>query len=120
MADDTRQTNPSRREDLSREALTVDPEQRAFTGTQWQALEAQSPKPLENANMMSGGTENTAGGKEPEVSIANAVSMIKLDEFGEIHKKPCNRQAFMTGIGAGFALGALRSILGGESIVQES
>lgn len=72
--------------------------------------------PPENANMLAGGTENTAGGKVPEVNLSNAVSMIKMNEFTELHKKPCNRQSFLTGIGAGFAAGALRSILGGECV----
>ena len=39
MADDTR--NSAIKEDLSREALTVDPSQKAFSGAQWQETQAQ-------------------------------------------------------------------------------
>jgi cytochrome c oxidase assembly protein subunit 20 len=110
MADDTRQP----KEDLSREALTVHPEDRPFAGTQWQDGKAQPYTPPENANMLAGGTQHTAGGKAPEVSIGNAFqSGIKLSDFTDLPKRPCVRDALMTGIGGGFALGGFRAIFGG-------
>ncbi|TKA67883.1 hypothetical protein B0A55_09706 [Friedmanniomyces simplex] len=110
MADDTRQSP----EDLSREALTVHPENKPFTGTAWQngKIVPYTPPP-QNANMMAGGTEHTAGGKAPEVNLANAFqSGLKLSDFTDLPKRPCVRDALLTGIGSGFALGGFRAIFG--------
>ena len=110
MADDTRQ-----QEDLSKEALNLHPENKPFTGAQWQSAKEQTFKPPENANMLPGGTDHTAGGKTPEYSISNAFEgKLKWSDFMDLPKRPCVRDSFMTGIGAGFALGGVRTIFGGE------
>lgn len=115
MADDTRKDESSPpKEDLSREALTVNPQQRAFAGKQWQDPQTQKHRPQEQVNMIPGGTMNTAGGKIPEVTLGNALSSIRPEEFTEIHKKPCVRTALLTGMGVGFGLGGVRAMLGGE------
>lgn len=116
MADDTRQQSATQNEDLSKAALNVDPANRPFTGTQWQGGKSQPYRPPENANMMAGGTAHTAGGKTPEVSVGNAFEGgIKWNDFTELPKRPCVRDALMTGIGGGFALGGVRAIFGGTS-----
>ncbi|KAL9130914.1 MAG: hypothetical protein Q9217_001017 [Psora testacea] len=66
----------------------------------------------QNANVLTGGSSNTAGGKAKEASIIDALKSIHLADFKEVHKKPCVRDALMTGIGAGFGIGGVRSILG--------
>lgn len=67
--------------------------------------------------MMAGGTEHTAGGKTPEVSLSNAFDGgLKLSDFTELPKRPCVRDALMTGIGSGFAFGGIRAIFGGMSM----
>lgn len=110
MADDTRQ-----REDLSKEALTVHPEHKPFTGAQWEGAKSKTYTQPENANMLAGGTENTAGGKLPEVSISNAFDgRLKTSDFTELPKKPCVRDSFLTGIGGGFAIGGIRATIGGK------
>lgn len=117
MADDTRQQSQSPTttpEDLSREALNVNPENKAFTGTQWQGGKQIPYKPPENANLMAGGTQHTAGGQEPEVTIMNALKVGQ--PITELHKRPCVRDALLTGIGAGFAMGGGRLIFGGERV----
>lgn len=111
MADDTR--NSAIKEDLSREALTVDPAQKAFSGAQWQDTQAQGYQPPQNANMMPGGTENTAGGQTKDIGLGDAIESIKMEDFTVIHKKPCVRDALMTGIGSGFGIGGVRALLGG-------
>ena len=67
-----------------------------------------------NANALPGGGQNTAGSKNQEASLLDAAKTIRLSEFKEIHKKPCVRDALMTGIGVGFGIGGVRSILGGK------
>ena len=74
---------------------------------------AENPMAPENANALPGGGWNTAGGKNKEASIIDAAKTVHLADFKEVHKKPCVRDALMTGIGAGFGIGGLRSILGG-------
>lgn len=117
MADDTRQASAKQNEDLSKEALNVQPENKPFTGTQWQGGKQLPYRPPENANMMAGGTEHTAGGKTPEVSLSNAFDGgLKWSDFTELPKRPCVRDALMTGIGSGFAFGGVRAIFGGTSM----
>lgn len=67
----------------------------------------------ENANLLPGGTSNTAGGKVKEATIMDGLRSIRLSDLKEVHKKPCVREALMTGIGAGFGIGGVRAILGG-------
>lgn len=111
MADDTRQSNTSPKEDLSKEALTVHPENKPFAGSQWQTdPKAQPVKPPENANMMSGGTQHTAGGKEPEFNLSNVITTGR--PITEIHKAPCVRDSLLQGIGAGSVIGATRALFG--------
>ncbi|KAK5716652.1 hypothetical protein LTR15_009544 [Elasticomyces elasticus] len=114
MADDTRLPNPPQTpEDLSRAALTVSPENKPFTGTQWQNGKAVGPYVApESANMLQGGTEHTAGGKAPEVTLANAVKDLGWKDFTELPKRPCVRDALLTGIGSGFAFGGVKTIFG--------
>lgn len=116
MADDTRQL----REDLSREALNVSPENKPFSGAQWQDGKAQPYAPPANANMMPGGTAHTAGGEKLEdgkVTLGTAFDSIKWEEFKGIHKKPCVRDSFLTGIGSGAGIGGLRFLFGGMCII---
>lgn len=56
---------------------------------------------------------NTAGGKVWEPSILEAAKTIKPGDFRELHKKPCARESFLVGIGAGFGVGGLRAVMGG-------
>ncbi|KAK4997329.1 hypothetical protein LTR66_003231 [Elasticomyces elasticus] len=86
-------------------------EDKAFEGQQW-AGAAPTYKPPENANVLPGGTNNTAGGKVQDVGFIDVVKGIKLEEFKEVHKKPCVRDALMVGIGTGFAAGGIRAIFG--------
>lgn len=74
-----------------------------------------STAPPENANELPGGNANTAGGQVRSAGVLDALKTIKVDEFKEIHKKPCVRDAFLPGIGAGFAVGGIRAIMGGMS-----
>nr|POE90380.1 hypothetical protein CFP56_71105 [Quercus suber] len=106
MADDTRQSveHPSTPPDLSKESLNVHPEHKPFSGSQWKSAEAAPYKPPENANMLAGGTQHTAGGQMPEVSITNAFDGgLKWSDFTNLPKKPCVRDSLLLGIGAGFA-----------------
>lgn len=115
MADDTRQSPqaPPVREDLSKEALTVDPNRKAFSGDQWKDAKSKF-RTGAAANVLAGGTQNTAGGKIPEVSIAAAFDGgLKLSDFTELPKRPCVRDSFLTGLGSGFALGGVRFIFRG-------
>ena len=90
MADDTRQSQSSRT-----------PSEGAIP-----------PRPREPANIMPGGTANTAGGTSVDFTIGDAVKSIKLEDFKTIHQKPCARDGLLTGIGSGFAVGGIAVVLG--------
>jgi hypothetical protein len=53
-------------------------------------------------------------------NAVEAAKLIKLEEFKEVHKKPCVRDALLTGIVGGFGVGGIRAILGGWCIVISS
>lgn len=67
--------------------------------------------PNANALPQSSGL-NTAGGKAKEAGVFDALRSIKSSEFKEVHKKPCVRDALLTGIGGGFGIGCVRAIWG--------
>ncbi|KAF2234741.1 hypothetical protein EV356DRAFT_514879 [Viridothelium virens] len=66
----------------------------------------------QSANVMPGGTQNTAGGQVKPVSAVDAAKTIKLEDFREIHKKPCVRDTFLTSIPSSLAIGAVWAVLG--------
>ena len=80
---------------------------------------SQKPEPYaasgpENANSLPGGRVNTAGGKVKEASFIDGLKSIRLSDLKEVHTKPCVRESLLTGIGAGFGIGGIRAILGGQ------
>ncbi|KAL8771733.1 MAG: hypothetical protein Q9209_002924 [Squamulea sp. 1 TL-2023] len=70
------------------------------------------PATLENKDSLPGANPNSFAGKRTEPGIVDALKTIKLEDFKEVHKKPCTREGFLTGIGAAFATGGVRVILG--------
>ena len=61
---------------------------------------------------------NTAGGKPKEPGVFDALKSIRVGEFKEGHKKPCVRDALLTGIGGGFGIGSVRAIWGGKWLID--
>ena len=87
-------------------------------------LSTNNVAPPENGNALPGADLNTAGGRVKDVNVTDALKAIKLEDFRELHKKPCVRDALLPGIGAGFAVGGMRAIMGsmsaGRSILEVS
>ncbi len=108
MADDTRQSSPA----PPTESKENDDGTRPYQGKVYEIFPPAPPTPPENANMMPGGTANTAGGRLPEPTTVDALKLIRLEEYKEFHKKPCVRDAMLTGIGGGFAVGGTTAIFG--------
>ena len=75
----------------------------------------QDRTPPDNENAMLGGSVNTAGGKARDANLLDAVQTIKLKDFREVHKKPCVRDALLSGIALGFGAGGIRAIIGGKT-----
>lgn len=95
MADDTRKVTANT--------------DKAFSGDQWEDAQP-AYKPPENANLMAGGTEHTAGGKQVDVGVVDAAKTITKEDWTKFHKKPCVKDSFLTGIGTGAAVGGVRAI----------
>lgn len=68
------------------------------------------PATKDNLNSLPGAN---AHGPPASAGLIDALKSIKLEDFKEVHKKPCTREGFLTGIGAGFGIGGIRAILGG-------
>ncbi|GAM83278.1 hypothetical protein ANO11243_012640 [Dothideomycetidae sp. 11243] len=82
-----------------------------FEGDQWKDATA-TKRPEGPANIMPGGTANTAGGERPDdVAMVKAAKLIKWEDWTTLPSKPCVKDSLMTGIGSGFALGGLRAVL---------
>ncbi|KAL1303351.1 hypothetical protein AAFC00_006748 [Neodothiora populina] len=102
MADDTRQQQQPQQHN-------GDTTDKAFRGDQWTTA-APSYKPPENANLMPGGTEHTAGGKTVDIGLVDAAKSIKREDWTTFHRKPCVKDSYLTGIGAGAAVGSVRAV----------
>ena len=48
-------------------------------------------------------------------TLKDTIQSIKADDFLNVHRIPCARQGFLTGIGAGAVVGMGRYMFGGES-----
>jgi cytochrome c oxidase assembly protein subunit 20 len=108
MAGDTRDGTSLPQTPIAVGTNTIIPDGKAIGGKQ------HAPSFPENANALPGGTVNSAGGRPQHAGVVDAAKTIKLSDFTEIHKKPCVRDAFLSGIFGGFMLGGGRAILGGK------
>lgn len=101
------------REDSSQQSTSAHPaNSSSIQNKKFEKFTAAPP----NANALPGGAINTAGGKVRETTIMDALKTIKLEDFKNVNKKPCARDAQLAGIGAGFGIGGLRAIMGGLSL----
>ena len=71
--------------------------------------------PPENANVLPGGSVNTAGGRAKEATFWDGIKSIKMQDVKDLHKIPCVRDALLVGIGGGFFIGGGRMVSGGRS-----
>ncbi|MCJ1410121.1 hypothetical protein MMC19_004206 [Ptychographa xylographoides] len=68
--------------------------------------------PPENANVLPGGSVNTAGGRAKEATFWDGIKSIKMQDVKDLHKIPCVRDALLVGIGGGFFIGGGRMVSG--------
>ncbi|KAH8592286.1 hypothetical protein B0O99DRAFT_484790, partial [Bisporella sp. PMI_857] len=70
----------------------------------------------ESANALPLGSGlNTAGAHgDKDLSLKDAVKTVRWQDFLQVHMYPCVRESFLTGIGGGFGIGALRAVFGGS------
>ncbi|KID98167.1 Cytochrome oxidase biogenesis protein, Cox20 subunit, partial [Metarhizium majus ARSEF 297] len=72
-------------------------------------------KPIEQPDeSQSLGGDKTTNNARP--TIADAVGMIKTEDFTNVHNTPCARQGFLAGIAAGAGVGGLRFVLKGNAV----
>ncbi|KAL8820498.1 MAG: hypothetical protein Q9223_001298 [Gallowayella weberi] len=103
MAADTRDSRSTK--ESSGSSATVAPAERSFDTFNY-------PATPENRDSLAGANPNVLAGKHTEPGIVDALKSIKLEDFKEVHKKPCTREGFLTGLGAAFATGGVRVIFG--------
>ncbi|KAI5921950.1 hypothetical protein F4810DRAFT_309255 [Camillea tinctor] len=75
-----------------------------------------SPKPADDAKPHGDNGEAQGGQQQPgphtRPTFTEGIQSIKSDDFLAVHKMPCAREGFLTGIGAGAVIGAGRFVLG--------
>ncbi len=106
MAADTREHATSEPPESSKSTTSLS------KGTAHEPYAVPVAPPSANA-LPEGAGLNTAGGRTKEAGYFDALRSIQLSDFQEVHKKPCARDALLTGIGGGFGIGGVRAILGG-------
>ncbi|KAL3482394.1 hypothetical protein BJX99DRAFT_216969 [Aspergillus californicus] len=110
MADDTREpTTPTSTLEDGTE-LPPQPQRKhepsqSQAGKLWDAF----GNPEEPVNML----PNATGKKATSPSVTDAIKSFSPFNNGSFYKAPCARDSLMLGIGAGFAVGGVRGVLGG-------
>lgn len=73
--------------------------------------------PPANANALPDGSgQNTAGGREKNLGLTDAIKTVRIEDFKQVHMYPCVRESLLTGIAGGFGMGGIRALWGGTSI----
>lgn len=111
MARDTREPSPpattspaSGQSDLS-----------GASGSAQKKYETFDTRPVSANALPAGSGLNTAGSKiNNDYTLVDAIKTVRLEDFKQVHMYPCVRESLLTGIGAGFGVGGLRAIFGGE------
>lgn len=120
MAEDTREGKTTVQHPIAPSSSGTDsPKQVPYQGKVYEVFNA-PPTPPESANVLPGGSANTAGGRPKEAGVVDALKSIKPEDFFEVHKKPCVRESLLTGIGSAFAVGSVRAVLGGTMLMLAS
>ena len=110
MAADTRDDTSPQGQSVPHEG---DSAQVPYQGKLYEVFDDPPATRPESANVLPGGAANTAGGRQKEAHLMDALRMMKFTDFTEVHKKPCVRESLLTGILSAFGVGGLRAILGG-------
>lgn len=76
--------------------------------------------PEEPVNALAKASYKPPGKNPADVSYSEIVGNLSVSEMSSFYKKPCARDALMTGIGAGFGIGGVRGVFGGWSLKPES
>ncbi|ODM19062.1 hypothetical protein SI65_05679 [Aspergillus cristatus] len=113
MAEDTRESTPPVTE-ATQTNTTQEPPQRkpkyeapkSQVGKLWDAF----GNPEDQANVLPGAVSNS---KKEDATITEAMKSLSAKDLTTFYKMPCARDALMLGIGAAFAVGGIRAILGG-------
>ncbi|CAK7214022.1 hypothetical protein SCUCBS95973_002001 [Sporothrix curviconia] len=88
---------------------------RAPTSEELQAARQAPQAPPQTTPDQSSSSSSSAPTKpshQQRASVSDAVKSIKASDFLTVYQVPCARQGFLTGIGGGAVVGALRYILG--------
>jgi cytochrome c oxidase assembly protein subunit 20 len=115
MAADTREPETSPTDSLSHDSLQPRKKPKydtpkSQTAKLWEAF----GNPEEPINLLPGANYNSAGGKPKEATLTDAFKTLSLSDLTTFYKTPCARDSLLVGMGAGFGIGGVRGILGGN------
>lgn len=80
-------------------------------GKLWEAF----GNPEDPINVHPGASYNPTHQKPKDITVSESLKSISLEDFSTFHKKPCARDSLLVGLGAGFGIGGVRGIVGGEN-----
>lgn len=81
------------------------------TGKLWDAF----GNPQDPANALAQSSYKPQGKNPKDASYSEIIGEVSVAEISKVHKRPCGREALMSGIVAGFGIGGLRAVLKGTS-----
>lgn len=70
--------------------------------------------PEEPANALAKASYKPPGKNPADVSYSEVVGNVSMSEMSTFHRAPCARESLLTGIGAGFGIGGVRGVFGGQ------
>lgn len=111
MAGDTRESSSPD----PHSPVSAKPESPGVSRTTQKNYELFDSPPVSANALPPGSGLNTAGSKlNANPTLVDAIKTVRLEDFKQVHMYPCVRESLLTGIGAGFGIGGLRGIFGGE------
>jgi cytochrome c oxidase assembly protein subunit 20 len=132
MAEDTRGLSANQSSNPSSESSTTTPRNNYTDPSSAKKSKHELPKsqvgklwdafgnPEEPVNVSPGAIYDPTRQKPKDVSVMESIKSLSLKDVTTFYKAPCARDSLMTGMGAGFAAGGIRAVVGGMLLLRSS
>lgn len=80
-------------------------------GKLWEAF----GNPDQPINVHPGASYGPTRQKPKDITVTESLKSISLQDLTTFHKTPCARDSLLVGLGAGFGIGGIRGVVGGET-----
>jgi cytochrome c oxidase assembly protein subunit 20 len=114
MAGDTRQPDQTSSATTTSINKTNHQFPKSQVGKLWDAF----GNPEQPINVLPGATYNPTRENPKDVTLSRSTKTMSIRDLTTFHKGPCARDSLLLGLGAGFGVGGVRGIVGGEKNPQ--